>query len=106
MDAIYYENQSGWTKSEYCYLHRYLHRMFYYHQKYENDIKKLDLDRMTDETKVIIFCIIQYYHLDYMFSQYENLKPLEKTRPLKKQLILDDSTKVENDIYSQMNIIY
>lgn len=28
-NKIYYEIQDGWTKDEYYYLHRYLHRMFF-----------------------------------------------------------------------------
>ena len=106
MDAIYYENQADWTKEEYCYLHRYLHRMFYYYQKHEKDIANLDTERMSDRTKALIYCIIQYYHMDFLFTQFSNLQSLKNMKPLEEELVLDDSTKTEDDIYRQMNVVY
>ncbi len=103
---IYYEDQTGWTKGDFCYLHRYLHRLFYYYNKHEMEISQLDVDRMTNITRVLIYCIIVYYHYDFLFSEYNNLAPLKDTKSLEKKLVLDDGTLQEDDIYKKMNIVY
>lgn len=66
----------------------------------------MDIGRMTDITRVLIYCIIVYYHYDFLFSEYNNLAPLKKTESLKEQLILDDGTLQEDDIYKKMNVVY
>lgn len=58
MDKVYYEPQDNWTREEYYYLYRQLHRLFYYYKKYSEEISKMDVDRMSDETKAMIYCII------------------------------------------------
>lgn len=105
-NKIYYEVQDGWTKDEYYYLHRCLHRILFYYKKFSEEISSLDLSKMTTETKVLMFCIIKYYHYDFLIEQYENLSELADAKPLKYKLVLDDSTVSENDIYKQMNVIY
>lgn len=105
-DKIYYELQDGWTKDDYYYLHRYLHRMLFYYKKFSKEISLLDLSKMSEETKVLMYCIIKYYNYDFLMEQYDNLSELADTKPLKYKLVLDDSTISEDDIYRQMNVIY
>ena len=103
---IYYEDQKDWTKSEYCYLHRYLHSLLFYYKEHQSEISEMNTDRMSDATKVLIYCIIKYYHYDFMFDDYQNLSSLKNTSPLAQKLILDDSTLQEDDIYKKMNVVY
>lgn len=105
-DKIYYEIQDGWTKDEYYYLHRFLHRMLFYYKKFSGEIAALDLSKMSTETKVLMYCIIKYYHYDFLLDQYENLKELADTEPLDYELVLEDVTLPEDDIYKQMNVRY
>ena len=101
----YYLDQTGWDKDDYYTLHRYIHRMIFYNKKRMEEIKKLDLSRMTAETKTLLYCVIKYYHFDYLFD-LQNIKPLENCRPLEKQLVLDGATAFEDDIYREMNVVY
>ena len=66
----------------------------------------MNIDKMSDATKVLIYCIIKYYHYDFMFSDFQNLSSLKDTSPLTQKLILDDSTLQEDDIYKEMNVVY
>ena len=106
MNEIYYEDQTGWTDNEYLYLHRCLHRIFFYYKKYEDIISTIDINRLSRKTKVLIYCIIKYYHNEFMFSKYKNLQSLENTEPLTEKLVLDDRTKQADDIYKVMNVVY
>lgn len=103
---IYYQDQSDWTKYEYSYLHRYLHRRLFYYKKYAEEISKLDLNKMTKETKVLMYCIIKYYSYEFLIEQYDNLSELADTRPLETTLILDDNPLPEDNVYRQMNVSY
>lgn len=105
-EKIYYELQIEWTKREYSYLHRYLHRMLFYYEKYSEEISELDLNRMTKETKVLMYCIIKYYGYDFLIEKYKNLSDLSHIKPLEYKLILDDNPLPEDNIYKQMNVIY
>ena len=100
----YYESQQGWGKNEFYCLHRYIHKMIWYHQSRMDEIKSLDLSRMTDETKVIMYCIIMYYGLNDLF-ELDNLQALRFTKPLPTPLVIDGDT-VENDVYKEMNIYF
>lgn len=101
---IYYEVQHDWNKDDYYYLHRTLHRLFYYYQKNSMEISEMDIDKMTDKTKVLIYCIIKYYNYDFLFSDYKNLSALENIKPLPETLVLDDNPLNEDNIYKQMNV--
>ena len=56
----YYMNQTGWTSDEYYGLHRYLHRLILHYDRKKDEIQSMDIGRMSDETKVLLFCIIEY----------------------------------------------
>ena len=103
-DKIYYEEQTNWDIKNYNYLHRYLHRMIYYHNKYRDEIEKINLNKISPETKVLIYCIIKYYHFEFLFEN-ENLKELSNVQPLTRPLIIDDNPLNEDNIYKEMNII-
>lgn len=105
-DKIYYEIQTGWSKDDFYYLHRYLHRMLFYYEKYAKEISELDLSKMTKETKVLMYCIIKYYHYDFLMEQYDNLAELSDTKPLDEKLVILDKPLPENNIYKDMNIVY
>ena len=52
---IYYESQTNWTKDDYYYLNRYLHRMLFYYEKYSQEIRMLNIEKMSAETKVLMY---------------------------------------------------
>lgn len=101
----YYSNQSNWQITDYRYLHRYLHRMFFYYKDRMKEIENIDLSKTSNVTRVIMFCIIKYYNYDFLLEK-PNLKALNKCIPLEKPLILDEDSLNENDVYKTMNIIY
>ena len=43
----------------------------------------LNIEKMSAETKVLMYCIIKYYNYDFLFDKYENLSKLTETKPLK-----------------------
>ena len=105
-EKIYYEPQDGWGPKEYYYLHRCLHRRLFYHEKYRDEIALMDLSRMTDVTKVMLYCIIRYYHNEFLFDELSNLHDLVDVKPLPELLILDARPLPEQNIYKEMNIAY
>ncbi|MCQ2495259.1 MAG: hypothetical protein MJ131_01560 [Lachnospiraceae bacterium] len=101
---IYYESQDGWSKEDYYYLHRVLHRLFFYYKKNCEEIRLMEIQKMSEKTKVLIFCIIKYYGYDHLLDEFENLKPLKDTKPLRERLVLDDNPLPETNIYKDMNV--
>ena len=81
----YYMNQTGWTSDEYYGLHRYLHRLILHYDRKKDEIQSMDIGRMSDETKVLLYCIIEYYHLEELFK-------------------LDNLINEEN-VYEKMNVV-
>ena len=79
--------------------------MFPYYEKRLDEIKNIDVNKLTEETKVIIFCIINYYNYDFLFD-LENLSTLKECKPLKTPLIIHGDTSKEEDIYKKMNVIF
>ena len=100
----YYEDQTDWGSDEYYALHRYLHRMLTY--KRMDEIMSLDCDRISDVTKVLIYCIVIYYGMNDIL-ELENMKWLYDVKPLEKPLILDKelSMSTGDDVYKKMNVI-
>lgn len=105
-NKIYYEPQTGWNREDYYYLHRVLHRTLYYYEKYAEEIKSMDVTKMSETTRVLIYCIIKYYHYDFLFDSNSSFERLKDTKPLKKLLILDDNPLPEDNIYKEMNVMY
>jgi hypothetical protein len=106
MHELYYDAQEMWDSEDFYYLHRYLHRLFYYYKKHIEEIKNMDISKMTESTRVLIYCIIKYYGLDFLLGECENLKELADTKPLKTTLVLDKDPLPEDNIYKQMNVAY
>lgn len=105
-NRIYYEPQSEWGADEYYYLHRVLHRILYYYEKNSEEIRSMDLSKMSDATKVLIYCIIKYYHFDFLFSINDDFEKLKTIQPLKQTLVIDADPLPEDNIYKQMNVMY
>ena len=106
MKKLYYEDQTDWDSDDFYYLHRCLHRLFWYYKKNTEEIKNMDINKMAENTKVLIYCIIRYYNMDFLFDMFENLKTLSETKPLKKPLVLDSEPLPEDNIYKRMNVAY
>lgn len=102
---VYYESQDNWGINEYYYLHRVLHRMFYYYDKYADEISSLDVSKMSVNTQVLIYCIIKYYKNDFLFDRFSNIKMIENAEPLNDKLVLDDNPLPEHSIYTDMNVV-
>ena len=105
MTEPYYLDQFGWKSDDYYSLHRYLHRMLYYYNKRMDEIRKIDLNKTSKETRVLMYCIINYYHLDFLMD-LDNLIELKNTKPLEEKLIIDGDTAEDEDIYKEMNVVF
>ena len=105
-NLIYYEPQDGFGTKEYYALHRDLHRLFFYDKKYGEEIAAMDVSRLTEETKVLIYCIIRYYHKESLYDKYSNLQQISKMQPLKKRLVIDEAPFLNDPVYEEMNILY
>ncbi|MBR1421974.1 MAG: hypothetical protein IJ571_00835 [Ruminococcus sp.] len=101
----YYLDQSGWTSNDYYSLHRYLHRMMTHSDRKKAEIESLDTSLMSERTKVLLYCIIKYYHLDEMFG-FSNLSSLVDQKPLDERLVLGDHGLKEENVYYKMNVIF
>ena len=106
MKTLYYEDQSGWNSEDFYYLHRCLHRLFYYYEKNRDEISRMDPDKMSENTRVLIYCIIKYYNMDFLLDMFKNLKAILQTKPLEKTLVLDSRPLPEDNIYKKMNVAY
>ena len=96
----YYAPQNDWSSNDYYSLHRYLHRLVNHADRKRDEIAQLDVQRMSDKTKVLLYCIISYYHLDKLF-ELSNLQELKKCQPLSEPLVLSEhGLRVEN-VYSK-----
>ena len=100
----YYLNQTGWTSDDYYGLHRYLHRLFLHYDKRKDEIQNMDTTHMTDETRVLIYCILNYYCMDDLFK-LDNLKSLSECTPLNSPLILGNHGIKGATVYNKMNVM-
>ncbi len=101
----YYLDQKGWGKNDYYCLHRYLHRMIYYYDKYMDEIRSIQLEKTTVETRVLMYCIINYYGYEFLMN-LDNLKQLKDTIPLTTPLVVDGDTSSDDDVYKRMNVVF
>ncbi len=101
----YYLDQTGWSNNDFYSLHRYLHRLITHADSKKDEIESLDTSQMSEKTKVLLYCIIRYYHLDGMF-ELSNLKNLSEQRPLEQPLILSEHGLKEENVYYKMNVIF
>ena len=99
----YYEDQSNWGPDDFYYLNRYLARLFLHADRRTDEIKSLDLSRMTRETKVLIYIILLFQKKDSFF-EFENLSDLKDTQPLETRLDLVNKPKGVHELYTQFNV--
>ncbi len=100
----YYMDQTGWTCDNFYNLHRYLHRLLLHSEQKKDEIEKLDIDRMSEKTKVLMYCVISYYHLENLF-ELPNLNGLTECKPLSEPLTLSERGLKEENVYYRMNVI-
>ena len=102
-DKLYYMNQTGWQTNEYYALHRYLHRLFSHYEKKMDEIRNMNVELMSEKTRVLIYCIIKYYNLDILLNS--NLSSLMDCKPLEEPLVLGNHNIHENSVYERMNVM-
>jgi hypothetical protein len=100
----YYVPQNDWGSNDYYSLHRYLHRLVLRAESKKDEIEQLDIRKMTDETKVLLYCIIRYYNLEQLF-ELPNLKKLAECKPLSEPLVLSSHGLKEESVYYKMNVM-
>ncbi len=105
MAEPYYFDQSEWGEKDYYALHRYMHRMIFNKDRKMAEIDKLDPCRMTEQTRVLLYCIIKYYGMDDLL-EHGNLSQLKGCKPLEKPLVLDTHAANRNSVYAKMNVIF
>ena len=104
MKKIYYENQKDWEQDDFYILHRFINKMFLNVKNTRiQEIKELDITRMSIITKTIIFCIIMFQHKTNLF-ELTNLKLLKNTKPLEERLDLVKNPINYYAIYNKYNI--
>ncbi|MBQ7186435.1 MAG: hypothetical protein IJR91_02255 [Ruminococcus sp.] len=101
----YYLDQSGWSSNDYYSLHRYLHRLITHADRKADEIRSLDTSQMSERTRVLLYCIISYYHLDDMFK-FTNLQNLADQKPLSEPLVLGNHGLKEENVYYRMNVMF
>lgn len=101
----YYIEQDNWSSDDYYSLHRYLHRMVLHSEQKKDEIADLDIDRMSEKTKVLLYCIISYYHLEKLF-ELANLSGLAECKPLSEPLVLSEHGLKEENVYYRMNVMF
>ena len=75
------------------------------YDKNKEEISELDLNRMSEKTKVLLYCIISYYHL-YSLFELVNLHELTNCSPLSEPLILGNHGLKEYSVYYRMNVLF
>ena len=102
---LYYMDESSWGENEYYALHRYMHKIIYNKDRKMKEIENINVSRMSEKAKVLLYCIIKYYNMDELLDM-ENLSPLRECAPLKDPLILDRCAANRNTIYERMNVVF
>ena len=110
--GIYYADQTGWTCDDFLFLNLYLNRMLGYkgtprwpqgeRPPRMDEIEQLDLTRMTDQTKVLLYILINK-KCPHLFK-LENLRGLEGTQPLEERLLLRDPPTNIHPHYDEYNV--
>lgn len=101
-EKIYYLPQDDWGPEEYGTLWAYLNKMFNYEEKRKEEIMSLDLDRMSDDTKRILYCLLKYYK---KLDTYEHLATLKNIQPRKEPLIISETPFRIFKEFEEMNLI-
>ena len=87
LKECYYMDQTDYMPVDYVYLHRFIDRMIQYRYSHKGsydgkerieEIRRIDLDRLTYNTKIILlYCINRHGALELL--SLPNLQPLKQT---------------------------
>lgn len=115
LKECYYFDQTGWTVEDYYTLHMFLMKMIenydttigsYDGKKRIEEIKSLDLSRMSEESKVLLYCIIQSEGKGFLLN-LPNLAELKNLKPLKKPLRVTTLRRPNNiPVYRKYGVVY
>ena len=115
LKECYYFDQDDWTDEDFYALHLFMVKMIenydtatgsYDGQKRIEEIKALDLSRMTEESKVLLYCIIMNEKKEFLLD-LPNLAALHSVRPLEHPLRITSRKRVNNiPLYRKYGIIY
>ncbi len=115
LKECYYFDQTNWKSEDYYTLHLFLTKMIenydttvgsYDGNKRIEEIKALDLSRMTEESKVLLYCIIQNEKKQFLLD-LPNLSALRVQKPLEKPLYITTRRRKYNiPIYRQYGVVY
>ena len=103
MDKVYYQNQTSWGMDDFYYLHRYLNKLVYNSAIRKDEIEELQLNRMSDITKVLLYVVIRFQAKMYLLS-LPNLDELKETKPLPAKLNLVEQPTDAHGLYVEYNI--
>ena len=113
-ERIYYKNQVGWTESDFNALHRYLSKMIEHaHDSTGSlngevrleEIKGLKIEKMTEETKVLLYCSIISQN-PQLLTECDNLEQLRVVSPLSRRLVLNPFKRTGSELYRKYNVLY
>ena len=90
--------KNEWSSNDYYSLQSYLHRLVLHADRKKDEIEQLDIQKMSDKTQVLLYCIICYYHLEQLF-ELSNLHKLTECKPLSEPLVLSGHGLKEENIY-------
>ena len=115
LKECYYFDQSDWKPEDYYTLHLFLQKMVenydtdigsYDGRKRIEEIKALDLSRMSEESKVLLYCIIQSENKQFLLD-LPNLSPLRDQKPLDQPLRVTTRRTTNNiPVYRQYGVVY
>ncbi len=107
MSKLYYEDTANWSYTEYGSLNSLFVKMFNYMDKYKDEIEAINIDDMSEQAKVILYCVITYrLDLEEIIKQFPNLAGLRDTKPLKKPICLMEHPFNVFKEYKEMNVLY
>lgn len=123
-NKIYYQDQSSWGCEQYGTLNAEINKLFLVgidlhfvqgsgHRTkkasriMDREIKDINYDQLTEETKCIMVAVLnQQKKLDDFVKIYKNLAKLKSQRPLKTKLAISNSPYNLFPSYKDMNIEY
>lgn len=115
LKECYYFDQTDWTTEDYYTLHLFLVKMVenydttigsYDGKKRIEELKALDLSRMTEESKVLLYCVINSENKQFLLD-LPNLSALKEQKPLSKPLRITTRRRTNNiPIYRQYGVVY
>lgn len=102
-EKLYYESQAGWNSEDFYALNRFLNRLLLYSSQNIQEIKSIDLSRLSEITKVLLCIIIKFQKKEDLF-ELDSLKGLKDIKPLEKRLNLVDNPSNCHKIYDEYNV--